>query len=134
MKLVISEKETGKAYKLELNEEMEKAMIGRKVGDVFGSDAFGLSGYEIKITGGSDKDGIPMKPTLKGMIRKKMLMKGGIGYNPRRRGEMQRKAVRGNVVSKDIAQVNSTVAKKGEKSLEELLGAAKSEGEKKEKK
>lgn len=134
MKLVISEKETGKAYKLELNEEMEKAIIGKKVWDVLSSDVFGLAGYEIKITGGSDKDGFPIKPTVKGMIRKRMLLKSGVGYNPQRRGVVRRKMVRGNVVSKDMVQINCVVVKKGEKALEELLGSVKSEVEKKERK
>jgi len=131
MKLVVSDAETGKAYKVELNEVMEAAIIGKVIGEAAAGDVFGLSGYEIKITGGSDKDGFPMKPTLKGAARQKMLMRRGIGYKPLKKGMMRRKMVRGNTVSKDIVQVNCVVVKKGEKNLEELLGSVKKEGEKK---
>ena len=83
----------------------------------------GLEGYKLKITGGSDKNGFPMKRTIPGARRVRSLVSGGVGYKPARKGERRRKTFRGNTVSDDIVQINTVVIEKGEKPLEELIGA-----------
>lgn len=128
MKLVLSDREKGKAYNIELTEEMQRAITGKKIGDVIPGDVFGLKGYEIKITGGSDKDGFPMKASIQGTARKKILMRGRqVGYKPKLKGQVRRKAVRGNTIAGDIVQVNAVVEKKGKESIEKLLGLEGSE-------
>jgi len=38
-------------------------------------------------------------------------------------GQRRRKTLRGNAISDDIVQINTIVTEKGDKSIEELLGA-----------
>lgn len=77
--------------------------------------------YELQITGGSDKDGFPMRPDLPGTGRKRLLLSGGVGYNPREKGVRRRKTVRGRVISADTVQINVKVVKHGKIPLEEFF-------------
>jgi len=125
-KLVISDPKTRRAYQLEI--EQEKAgLIGKKIGEVIKADNLGLAGYELEITGGSDKDGFPMRPDVEGPVRKKILLSHPPGFHPRLKGQRKRKTVRGNTVSQEIVQVNLKVVKYGQKSLEEIFGKPKEE-------
>ena len=100
-------------------------IIGLKIGDEFSGDIIGLSGYTLKITGGTDKDGFPMHPSVEGVGRKKILLSSPPCFHPKRKGERRRKMVRGNTISQDIVQINCKVVKKGEKPLEELIPSKK---------
>jgi len=120
-KVVISDKE--KSVQMEVEPSESKALIGLTIGDEFDGSVIGLKGYKLKITGGSDKNGFPMKKTVPGARRVRSLVSGGVGYKPARKGERRRKTFRGNTVSEDIVQINTVVIQKGEKPLEELLGA-----------
>ncbi|BAM69472.1 MULTISPECIES: 30S ribosomal protein S6e [unclassified Methanothermobacter] len=120
-KVVISDKE--KSVQMEVEPSESKALIGLTIGDEFDGSVIGLKGYRLKITGGSDKNGFPMKKTVPGARRVRSLVSGGVGYKPARKGERRRKTFRGNTVSEDIVQINTVVIQKGEKPLEELLGA-----------
>jgi small subunit ribosomal protein S6e len=132
MKLVVANPDEGKTYQLELDEAKSKVLLGKRVKEVVSGDSLGLSGYELEITGGSDKDGFPMRVDLHGTVRKKILMAGGAGFHAHKAGERMRKTVRGNTIADDIAQVNAKVVKKGKEELAKL--APKKEGEKKEEK
>jgi small subunit ribosomal protein S6e len=120
-KVVISDKE--KSVQMEVDPSESRGLIGLTIGDEFDGSIIGLSGYKLKITGGSDKNGFPMKKTVPGARRIRSLVSGGVGYKPRRDGERRRKTFRGNTISDDIVQINTVVIEKGEKPLEELLGA-----------
>ena len=63
----------------------------------------------LKITGGTDKDGIPMRFDIQGGAKKRAILSGGVGFKPNDRGERRRKLVRGRVVGEDTLQVNSVV-------------------------
>ncbi len=118
---MISEKE--KSHQIEIDAKQSKKLIGLTLGEEFDASDIGLKGYKLKITGGSDKNGFPMKKDISGPRRIKTLTSGGIGYKPQRSGERRRKTVRGNTISDDIVQVNTIVSEKGKKSLEEILEA-----------
>lgn len=118
-KLIISE--GGNSHQLEVEAAESKKMVGLKIGEEFDASPVGLKGYTLKITGGSDKNGFPMKKDVEGPRRIKSLLSGGIGFKPKRDGQRRRKTVRGNTVSDDIVQINAIVQKKGEKSIDELL-------------
>ncbi len=122
MKLVVADPETGKTYQKELDKNQEKVLYGVKIGDKIKGDSFGLVGYELVITGGSDKDGFPMRADLHGTSRKRVLLSKGPGFHPKRKGERRRKTVRGNTIAEDIAQVNAKIIKKGDKKLDEVFG------------
>jgi len=122
LKVVISDPETGKAYQQELKDDKAIRFKGKKVGDEISGSVFGLEGYTLKITGGSDKCGFPIKPRVHGTARPKILMESGIGYNPKRKVR-RKKRVRGERIDEDIVQVNTAVLKRGRKRIDELLGA-----------
>lgn len=127
MNVVVSDPKKGKAYSKKTDSPV---FAGKKIGDQVDLSLIGLNGYTGKISGGSDKDGFPMKPTLSGTLRKKLLMKKGVGFRPEVKGQRKKKTVRGNVVDADIHQLNVIVTGYGEKPLEELM--PKVEKEKKE--
>jgi small subunit ribosomal protein S6e len=118
-KLVISEGES--SHQLEVEAANSKKLIGLTIGEEFDASLVGLAGYKLKITGGSDKNGFPMKKDVDGPRRIKSLLAGGIGFNPKRDGQRRRKTVRGNTVSDDIVQINTVVTQKGAKDINEIL-------------
>lgn len=109
-----------------------ESLSNKKVGDVVDGSVFGLAGYELVITGGSDKEGFPMRRDVSGMVRKRLLLTEGPGLRGGGGGVRRKKMVRGNVVSKDIAQLNTKVVKKGAKTVRELLNIPEKPKEKKE--
>lgn len=118
MKIVISDPKSRKSYQVEKDVPI---LIGKKIGETFDGSAVGLNNFVLEVTGGSDKDGFPMRADLQGSVRKKVLLAGGPGYNPKRKGVKRRKYVRGNTISEDIAQVNCKIIS-GEGNVAEILG------------
>jgi len=119
-KLVVADPQTGKSYKLEAREPDARRLIGMRIGDKFGGEVAGLSGYELQITGGTDKDGFPMRSDIAGSGRTSVLLTSGTGFSPKREGERRRKMVRGSKVSETIVQLNVKITKRGEKPIDEL--------------
>ncbi|MEE8400689.1 MAG: 30S ribosomal protein S6e [Candidatus Hydrothermarchaeaceae archaeon] len=124
--IILSDTKTGKSYNIELEPDKTK-INGKRIGDLVDGASLGLPGYEIQITGGSDKDGFPMRADVPGRSRKKVLLSTGPCYRPKSRGTKKRKTVRCNVVSPDIVQINAKIAKNGKKPIESLLGVSKKE-------
>jgi small subunit ribosomal protein S6e len=120
-KLVISDPETGKAIQYELDDAKTNALIGKTVGEIVEGDVLGLPGYKLKITGGSDSSGFPIRPDVHGSGKKRVLIHGSPGFQPQREGIARRKTVRGRELSSDISQVNMRVEEKGGTPLEELV-------------
>ncbi|MBI2547404.1 MAG: 30S ribosomal protein S6e [Candidatus Aenigmarchaeota archaeon] len=120
-KVVISDPASKKSYQTEIEQDRGISLIGKKIGDEVTGDLLGLSGYALKITGGSDKDGFPMHPGISGPGRKRTLLTHPSGFHPKLQGERRRKTVHGNTISQDIVQVNTIVVKNGEKALEEIF-------------
>jgi small subunit ribosomal protein S6e len=92
-----------------------------KIGDEFDGLFVSLPGYKLRITGGSDKDGFPMRRDLPGQSRKKLVLSGGTGYHPDMDGKRRRKFVRGNTISADIVQINMAVTSFGPRPIDEQL-------------
>ncbi len=127
--LCIGDPKTGKTYRLDLDRERGSVLIGKKIGDVILGEAIGLPGYRLKITGGRDKDGFPLHPGVHGTGRKRILLSGGPGFRPRRKGDRRAKLVRGNVILEDVKQINMKVVEWGEKPIEKLVSKEKEEGD-----
>lgn len=73
-----------------------------------------LQGYLVRITGGNDKQGFPMKQGVLTNGRARLLLKKGQGcYRARRKGERKRKSVRGCIVDSNLSVLNLVVVKKG---------------------
>lgn len=126
-KIILSDLETGKSYSIELETEKATAINGTRIGKSIDASSIGLPNYEIQITGGSDKDGFPMRPDMPGRSRRKALLSGGPCYKPKSKGIKRRKSVRGNIITQDIVQINAKIVKKGTTSIEKLLGVDKGE-------
>ncbi len=118
-KFVISH--TGKSYQAE-KDQKDCPVLEKKIGDRISGSFLGLEGYELEITGGSDKDGFPMRKDIEGTVRKKIVVTRGIGFRENTGGLRKRKLLRGNTISTDVSQINCRVSKAGEKGLEEILG------------
>ena len=121
MKIVISEPATRKAYQLEIDNAKSAALMGMKISDDFNGDLIGLNGYSLKITGGSDNGGFPMRPEIPGMSRRGFLLKNAPGFRPKWNGQQKKKLVCGNTISQSIVQLNVKVVKAGDKKLEEIV-------------
>ncbi|MCD6445679.1 30S ribosomal protein S6e [Candidatus Bathyarchaeota archaeon] len=111
-KVIISDPETGKSKMVELEETRAVPLIGRKIGEIIDGSVVGLSAHKLQITGGSDKDGFPMRANVHGGVRRKVILSGGVGFNPKRKGERRRKTVRGNVITDEITQINMKIVEK----------------------
>ena len=99
-------------------------MVGKLIGETFNAGIIGLPGYQLKITGGSDAGGIPMRRDVHGPIKRRILLSKGPCYVPKRHGEKRRKIVRGNEITDNMSQINTIVVKYGK----EKLFTAKAEG------
>ncbi len=125
IKVVIADSKTGKCVQKELSEDNSRAFYGKKIGDTIRGEMIDLTGYEFKITGGSDYCGFPMREDVYGIGRRKILIVEGKGahqfkYKIRKTkpfqfhpGSRQRKTVCGNTIYEKIMQVNLTILKHG---------------------
>ncbi len=119
-KLCIAYPKSGKCYQKEIKDAEAQPFIGLNVGDKMNGDAFGMSGYEFLITGGSDYCGFPMRHGILGM-RKKIYSYGGVGFRKLKKGEKLRKTVCGHKIHGKIVQINLKILQEGAKKIEELF-------------
>ena len=114
-KVIVSDPETGTSKVVELEESRAIPLVGRKIGEVVDGTMVDLPAHKLQIMGGSDRDGVPMRPSVHGGVRRNVVLSGGVGFNPHDKGERRRKAVRGNVITDDIVQVNAKIVEKPKK-------------------
>ena len=95
----------GKSITKELKDAEINSLLGLKIGSETDAAIVDLSG-KLKITGGSDKSGVPMRPDFHGPARKYLLLSKGVGLQDTEKGLRKRKLVRGNMISDEIFQVN----------------------------
>jgi len=110
-KVIISDS-NGTSKSVELEDARAVPIIGKKIGDIIDGSVVGLPGHKLQITGGSDKDGFPMRPDVHGGVRRSVVLSSGVGFNPNKKGERRRKTVRGNVITEEITQVNMRIVEK----------------------
>jgi len=114
-KIILSDPETGKSKTIELEGSRAVPLIGRKLGEIIDGTAIGLGGHKIKITGGSDKDGFPMRPDVHGGVKTRLILTRGVGFHSTSKGERRRKTIRGNVITEEITQINMKIIEKPKK-------------------
>ncbi len=129
-KIVLSDPETGKSQTVEVEGPKAVPLIGRKLGETIDGATIGLGGHKIKIAGGSDKDGFPMRPDIHGGVKTRVILTGGVGFHSTEKGERKRRTLRGNVITEEITQINMKIVEKPKKPKK----PEKSETQKKEKK
>lgn len=122
-KIVISDPETGGSRSVEIEGSRAVPLIGRKLGDVIDGSVVGMPRHELRITGGSDRDGFPMRPNVHGGVRTRAIVSGGVGFRSSKRGERKRKSLRGNVITEEIVQLNMKIVKKPKKAEKEAKKA-----------
>jgi len=114
-KIIVGNLETGKSQSVEVEGARAAPLIGRKLGEVVDGSVVGMGGHKLQITGGSDKDGFPMRPNVHGGVRARVVLSEGVGFHPSRKGERRRKALRGNVITEEIVQINMKIIEKPKK-------------------
>merc|ERR1719265_1929960 len=86
-------------------------------GDCLGDE---FKGYVLRVAGGNDKQGFPMKQGILCNHRVRLLFKKGMScFRERRTGQRKRKSVRGCVVGPDLATLSLVIVRKGP---EEIAG------------
>ena len=114
-KVIVSDPETGVSNAVEVEGTRAVPLIGKRIGETIDGSVVGLSGHKLQITGGSDKDGFPMRPNIHGGVRVRAILSGGVGFHSNRQGERRRKTLRGNVITEEIVQINMKIVEKPKK-------------------
>ncbi len=126
----------GKTFKVESEDEK---LVGYSIGDKFDGKEISsdLEGYEIEITGTSDKAGFTGMENIDGPNLHKVLLSYGKGMHKKPKGEGKvnrkpkglrlRKTVRGKEISLDTIQINTKVLKEGSKKFDALFETPKEE-------
>ena len=122
----------GKTFKLESESE---GLAGHSINDKIDGKEFSadLEGYELLITGTSDKSGFMGSAEIDGPNLHKVLLGYGKGMKKKPKGEGKinrkpnglrlRKTVRGKEISLFTVQINTKVLKEGAKKFDSLFEA-----------
>jgi small subunit ribosomal protein S6e len=110
--LNIADPETGTNEKVELENARMAPLVGRRIGEVIEGTVADLAGYRLQLTGGTDKDGIPMRPDVHGGVKARIVLSGGVGFKPKNKGERKRVVVRGNTVTTETIFLNFKIIEK----------------------
>jgi small subunit ribosomal protein S6e len=117
-KVIVSDPQSGTSKVVELEEARAAPFIGRRLGETLDGSAVDLPAHTVQILGGSDKDGVPMRGNVHGGVRRRVVLSGGAGFNPKNSGERKRKTVRGNVITDEIVQINMKIVERPAKPAE----------------
>jgi len=115
LKLNISDKK-GRTVTKEVKEKEAGPFLGLQVGSELDASLIGEAG-KLKITGGSDKSGVPLRDDIHGGARKYILLSKGVGLRDAEKGQRFRKLIRGNTITEDVYQINCLF--EGELKIEE---------------
>jgi len=111
-KVIVSDPQAGTSKVVELEEARAAPFIGRRVGETIDGSVVDLPAHTVQILGGSDKDGVPMRGNVHGGVRRRVVLSGGAGFSPKKKGERKRKTVRGNIITDEIAQINMKITER----------------------
>jgi len=132
-KVVVNDTKNGKSHNIQVSGHHANSLIGKKISDEVDGIFVSLPGYKLQITGGTNKDGFPMRKDLPGTARRRILLSEGLGFKPKDSGKRKKKSIRGNTINPDIVQINMKVIKHSSKPIEDLIKVEKKEeGDKKE--
>ena len=120
-KVVINDIKNGKAHQVQVSGHHANSLIGKKIGDEVDGIFVQLPGYKLLLTGGTDKNGFPMRKDFPGMSRRRLLLSKSIGFKSNEEGLRRKKSIRGNTVSQEIVQINLKVKKYSSKPIEKLI-------------
>ena len=109
MPILIVSDPNGTSQRVEIEDAQLRPFVGTRIGQIIEGSLAGMQGYKLKFTGGTDKDGVPMRPDVHGSARARIVLSGGVGYKPTDKGMNKRKVVRGNTISAETAFLNFAV-------------------------
>ncbi len=118
MKFIVAFRDNGlhKAYKID-DEHKWGHVVDLKIGSEFdGEKVLGeaYKGYVLRVTGGTDENGFPMKNGVLRKTRARLLIPPRTcGLRSGREGERKRRSVRGCIIDRDIGAVHCAVVSKG---------------------
>ena len=107
--LIVSDPKSKTSKAASLEGTKAQALVGKSIGEEIDGKLLGVGNVKLRITGGTDKDGVPMRFDIQGAARKRAILSGGVGYKPSDSGERQRKLLRGRVISDETLQINSVI-------------------------
>ncbi|MCW4006711.1 MAG: 30S ribosomal protein S6e [Candidatus Bathyarchaeota archaeon] len=122
-KVIVSDPEDGTSKAIEVEEARAVPFIGKRIGEIVDGSVVDLPAHKLRIQGGSDSDGVPIRPNVHGGVRRKVVLAGGVGFKPKRDGQRRRKAVRGNIITDEIVQINAKIVEKPNKPKEAKAAA-----------
>jgi small subunit ribosomal protein S6e len=128
-KVVVNDTKKGTSHNIQVSGHHANSLIGKKIDDEVDGIFVSLPGYKLQITGGTDKDGFPMRNDLPGTARRRLLLSEGLGFKPKDFGKRKKKTVRGNTINQDIVQINMRVIKHSSRPIEDLVKIEKKEEE-----
>ena len=111
-KVIVSDPQAGTSKVVELEEARASPFIGRKLGETLDGAVVDLPAHKVQLLGGSDKDGVPMRSNVHGGVRRAVVLSGGAGFKPHKKGERRRKTVRGDIITDEIAQINMKIVER----------------------
>ena len=117
-KVIVSDPQAGTSKVVEIEEARAAPFIGRRLGETLDGSAVDLPAHTVQILGGSDKDGVPMLGNVHGGVRRRVVLSGGAGFSPKKKGERRRKTVRGNIITDEIVQINMKIVERPAKPAE----------------
>jgi small subunit ribosomal protein S6e len=103
-KITISDKK-GKSITRELKEKDANPLLGLQIGTEVDAAIIGQPG-KMRITGASDKSGVPLRADIHGGARKYILLSKGVGLQDAEKGQRFRKLIRGNIITEEVYQLN----------------------------
>ena len=107
--LIVSDPKSKTSRAAPLEGAKAQALVGKSIGEEVDGKLLGLGNIKLRITGGTDKDGVPMRFDIQGAARKRAILSSGVGYKSGGNGARQRKLLRGRQVSEETLQINSVV-------------------------
>jgi small subunit ribosomal protein S6e len=117
-KVIVSDPQDGTSKVVEVEDTRATPLIGRKIGETVDGSVVDLPAHKVQIKGGSDRDGVPMRGNVHGGVRRRVVLSGGTGFSPQRKGQRKRKTVRGSVITDEIVQINMKIVERPAKAAE----------------
>ncbi len=121
MKIVYSDRKSGKTSQAEVPKEFEPMVLGRKIGEQIDGSVIKFEGLKLQITGLTDDTGAPSRREIDGTRKAWPLLSSAPGIRKAKKGYRARRLIRGNTVSADTAQINTVIAEMGSLTAEQLF-------------